>query len=1064
MQRKKVLSLVIIFIVLIMLSSSVYAAIVTTGKVTSGPATVGNGTVVSGSADSTRVDDGTYYAIDEGNGSQLSVQFNSWEQFTEANDTAVTKMEIVLNGKASTTDDTYYVYLWDYNSGNWTASPVGNFGQLGSSDTTATVSVTTNITRYIDPSGNFRVMIKCSKAAGYSESLKFDVLSIDLLRVDFTYDNGVNDTTPPQVSGTTPADGAVDVAVTTTVRAAFDEDLTASTVNTNTFKLWDGTGYVTGSVSYDSGAREAVFTPGTSLSYSKTYTATVTTGIQDLAGNSLQSNYTWTFTTVAEGVDVTPPSVTGTTPPNGTTGVSTYTSVEAVFSENMDPATITGATFYLKQGSTDIPAAVSYDNTSRTAVLVPDSNLAYSTTYTATITTGVRDLAGNPMSTNYSWSFTTAAAPSSPPSTPTNVLAEGIGSMEIAINWVPVDQAEGYKVYRSTSSGSGFIQVGQTVGQLETYYVDNDLNQGTAGVQPLPASTRYYYKVSAYNSQGESGMSINYSHTYTDENGQNVTRELNRGKTFYPRSPRGVLLTAGPNRVTISWTANPESNIQGYNVYRAEESGAEKGDGLVKLNSSVITGTSYTDLTTANYYDYYYRVSAVDDTGAEGHLSAERFIRIEDSPPAYVPHKDFSSDSSPCATCHVTHAAIGAKLIPAATEPELCFSCHDGTGSQNITYQEFTYSHYISRHPVPAGGNPGTMDCSDCHNAHLDYLAVDGGGNKLFPKIMEQTYNGIKYYKGNELCYTCHGVGSAYKGGDHETAFEGSVHNTAMPNPASGTENRCINCHEPHAAPNENLKRYSEEQACFACHYPDTIAPGAPDIYARITASPSPDTHHDVLDEDQAVNGSKIECQNCHNPHGLTAVYKLTDPDNPAPGVLWTETAEPTEAQPKSGTINEFCLRCHDGTYTGNGTVAPYAPSVTPGTENLKNLDSTFYGTDKHGIVDGQPKNFDTSMGYDNSSSAPNYILACTECHDPHGDLNGYNLRSEVSSRDHTKTKRGLLSYTWRYNDGGVVKKGADARFFCNGCHGRKHMGNNKSFPTDCFQGGTGCHSHGIKF
>jgi len=1040
------------------------AAIVTAGKVTSGPATVGSGTVVSGSADSTRVDDGIYFAIDEGNGSQLNVQFNSWEPFTEANDTEVTKMEIVLNGKASTTDDTYYVYLWDYNNGNWTGSPVGNFGQLSASDTTATVSITTNITRYLDASGNFRVMLKCSKAAGYSESLKFDVLSIDLLRVDFTYDNGINDTEPPQVDGTNPTDGAVDVPVTTVVRAAFNEDMAAATFDINTFKLWDGSGYVAGSVSYNSSTREAEFIPGTSLVYSNTYTVTVTTGVQDLSGNNLQSNYSWTFTTVAEGVDVTPPGVTGVTPPDGTTGVSTYNSVEAVFSEDMDADTITGAAFYLKQGANTIAADVSYDSASKTAVLVPDSNLSYNTVYTATVTTGVKDLAGNAMSSNYNWSFTTATAPSSPPNAPTNVLAEGISSMEIAINWVPVDQAEGYKVYRSTSSGSGFVQVGQTVGQLETYYVDNDLDQGTAGVQPLPASTGYYYKVKAFNVLGESGLSINYSHSYVDEDGQNVTRDLNRGQTFYPQSPRGVVLTEGPNLVTLSWTPNPEPNIQGYNVYRAEESGAEKGAGLVKLNSTLITETSYTDLTTANYYDYYYRAAAVDSTGAEGYLSAERFIRIEDNPPAYVPHMDFSSDSTPCATCHVTHSAIGPKLITAATEPELCFSCHDGTGSQNITYQEFTYSHYISRHPVPAGSKTGTMECSDCHNPHLDYQAVDGGGNKIYPKIMEQTYNGTKYYKGNELCYSCHGVDSTYKGGDHETAFEGSVHNTAMPNPASGTENKCADCHEPHAAPNENLKRYKEEQACFACHYPDTIAPGAPDIYARITANPSPDTHHDVMDEDQDANGSRIECQNCHNPHGLTAVYKLTDPDDPAPGVLWTGTAEPSEAQPKAGTINEFCLKCHDNTYTDDGTVAPFAPVVSPGTENLKNINTTYYGTDKHGSVDGQPKNFDTSMGYDNSEFAPNYILACTECHEPHGTVNGYNLRSEVLSLDETKTKRGLLAYSWRYNDGGVVYQGVDARFFCNGCHGRKHMGNNKTFPNDCFKGGTGCHSHGQKF
>ena len=53
---------------------------------------------------------------------------------------------------------------------------------------------------------------------------------------------------------------------------------------------------------------------------------------------------------------------------------------------------------------------MSYDSTSKINIH-PSSNLSYSTTYTATITTGVKDSGGNAMSSNYSWSFTTTAAP-----------------------------------------------------------------------------------------------------------------------------------------------------------------------------------------------------------------------------------------------------------------------------------------------------------------------------------------------------------------------------------------------------------------------------------------------------------------------------------------------------------------------------------------------------------------------------------------------------------------------------------------------------------------------------
>jgi hypothetical protein len=79
--------------------------------------------------------------------------------------------------------------------------------------------------------------------------------------------------------------------------------------------------------------------------------------------------------------------------------------MSAIFSEAMDPATITTATFKVSAGSTYISGNVSYSGT--TATFTPSSPLAYNTTYMATITAGVRDLAGNSMPSSYAWTFLT---------------------------------------------------------------------------------------------------------------------------------------------------------------------------------------------------------------------------------------------------------------------------------------------------------------------------------------------------------------------------------------------------------------------------------------------------------------------------------------------------------------------------------------------------------------------------------------------------------------------------------------------------------------------------------
>jgi hypothetical protein len=103
--------------------------------------------------------------------------------------------------------------------------------------------------------------------------------------------------------------------------------------------------------------------------------------------------------------DVTPPVVVSTFPLSGAQNVASKGALVAVFSEPMDPLTMTSATFSLKQGTIDIPGAVAYFNT--TATLLPTVPLGLGLTYTATIATTATDLAGNPLAASYSWSFTT---------------------------------------------------------------------------------------------------------------------------------------------------------------------------------------------------------------------------------------------------------------------------------------------------------------------------------------------------------------------------------------------------------------------------------------------------------------------------------------------------------------------------------------------------------------------------------------------------------------------------------------------------------------------------------
>jgi hypothetical protein len=99
------------------------------------------------------------------------------------------------------------------------------------------------------------------------------------------------------------------------------------------------------------------------------------------------------------------PTVSSTDPMSSATGVALNRMIVVTFSEPMNQATITSSTFTLNQGSTPVTGAVSY--TGSTATFTPSGNMGASKIYTGTITTGAKNIAGNALAGNYTFSFTT---------------------------------------------------------------------------------------------------------------------------------------------------------------------------------------------------------------------------------------------------------------------------------------------------------------------------------------------------------------------------------------------------------------------------------------------------------------------------------------------------------------------------------------------------------------------------------------------------------------------------------------------------------------------------------
>jgi hypothetical protein len=214
-----------------------------------------------------------------------------------------------------------------------------------------------------------------------------------------------SDVTPPEIFLVNPEDGQTNVRVSEPIWFEFTESMDASTINTSTIVVNDGTKNIAGELSIDT-MIFVTFTPSQPLDHATSYTVTISGEVKDLAGNSLGADYAFSFTT--KELDTTPPEIAETFPLNNAVGVSVYEDIEVTFSEEMDFSGIDeNKTFTLTDENGNEVAGercfVCYP-----VAFSPSVDLQHSTTYTATIhAAGLKDLDGNEMKSDYSWSFTT---------------------------------------------------------------------------------------------------------------------------------------------------------------------------------------------------------------------------------------------------------------------------------------------------------------------------------------------------------------------------------------------------------------------------------------------------------------------------------------------------------------------------------------------------------------------------------------------------------------------------------------------------------------------------------
>ncbi len=214
------------------------------------------------------------------------------------------------------------------------------------------------------------------------------------------------DFTAPNVINSSVQNGQTNVPVNSVFSMQFSKAMDIGSFNASNVYVSGGilAQIVPSTVSWSADQTTIFLVPGSPLNVGDSYSL-CSASLTDLDGN-LQQNFCASFTS-AFAPNTNPPTVVNTSPENGLTQVPTNSPVQVLFSEPIQPTSIGQIT--LKTGSTAVAFTSSFSSANQLLTLTPAQPLVASSGYTISIT-GVKDTAGNQMTTTVTDTFTTGPA------------------------------------------------------------------------------------------------------------------------------------------------------------------------------------------------------------------------------------------------------------------------------------------------------------------------------------------------------------------------------------------------------------------------------------------------------------------------------------------------------------------------------------------------------------------------------------------------------------------------------------------------------------------------------
>lgn len=221
--------------------------------------------------------------------------------------------------------------------------------------------------------------------------------------------------TPPTLTPFQPnVNNATNVPLMLPIEVAGSAQLDPNTVNNTTVTA---SPTMTATIGMDSNnPNNIIVTPTSPLTANTTYTITYGTGIADLNGNHLASNFVFTFKTVVSAVpDTTPPTLVSADPGSNAQNVNPSLVPSLVFSEAIQSTSINTHNIlaFIINNDQPILNLTFTQSIDLKTIYIAGMNMVQSTSYQIQVLggsgIGVQDLAGNYLSATYVLNFATAA-------------------------------------------------------------------------------------------------------------------------------------------------------------------------------------------------------------------------------------------------------------------------------------------------------------------------------------------------------------------------------------------------------------------------------------------------------------------------------------------------------------------------------------------------------------------------------------------------------------------------------------------------------------------------------